>query len=287
MMIMRSIGGPALGLKKVVTRVGRLDLVLCFLLCFALGGAFESCGKLYGVWISFQFLKWIPRVRHISQASNDLDSEIGSADFATYTVHIPLHLTTSPPEFRCSGRLLRGGYNCVTRAQLKEKVIESETSHPQMTGAQGSYCAVEGCDAKVVTDERDAIASGESICPGCKQPYKEQQMDMTEYALANQQPLSLPSTAGMSKMERRLSLMKSKSPKSTALMESQTNDFDHNQWLFETRGSYGYGNAMWPKDTANGSDDGISGDPNVFQHKQWKPLTRTLNISAAILSPYR
>ncbi|KAI5327442.1 hypothetical protein L3X38_026838 [Prunus dulcis] len=267
----------------------------------------------------FSFSSGSPRVRHISQASNDLDSEIGSADFATYTVHIPPTPDNQPTgilmqrstsqrleDQYASSSLFTGGYNCVTRAQLKEKVIESETSHPQMTGAQGSYCAVEGCDAKVVTDERgldivpcecnykicmdcyrDAIASGESICPGCKQPYKEQQLDLTDYALANRQPLSLPSTAGMSKMERRLSLMKSKSTKSTALMESQTNDFDHNQWLFETKGSYGYGNAMWPKDTANGSDDGISGDPNVFQHKQWKPLTRTLNISAAILSPYR
>ncbi|PQP95476.1 cellulose synthase-like protein D3 [Prunus yedoensis var. nudiflora] len=159
----------------------------------------------------FSFSSGSPRVRHISQASNDLDSEIGSAEYSTYTVHIPPTPDNQPTgilmqrstsqrleDQYASSSLFTGGYNCVTRAQLKEKVIESETSHPQMTGAQGSYCAVEGCDAKVVTDERgDAIASGESICPGCKQPYKEQQLDMTEYAVANRQPLSLPSTAGI------------------------------------------------------------------------------------------
>ncbi|MCI17452.1 cellulose synthase-like protein D3-like, partial [Trifolium medium] len=33
--------------------------------------------------------------------------------------------------------------------------------------------------------------------------------------------------------------------------------------------------------------DWMGGDPNVFKDKPWKPLTRTVNIPAAILSPYR
>ena len=41
-------------------------------------------------------------------------------------------------------------------------------------------------------------------------------------------------------------------------------------------------------DASSGSgSDWMGGDPNVFKEKQWRPLTRKLSISAAILSPYR
>ncbi|CAB4309550.1 unnamed protein product [Prunus armeniaca] len=249
------------------------------------------------------------RVHHVTQTSNDLDSDIGGVEFATYTVHIPSTPDNQPmgmsmewstsqrvEDQYASSSLFTGGYNCITRAHLKEKVIESVTSHPQMTGAKGSNCSVPGCDAKVVTDERgvdivpcecdykicldcyrDAIRTGDQICPGCKEPYKE--LDVSEYAGNNGQHLQVPFT---SKMERRLSLMKS-----TAVMGRQSSEFDHTKWLFETKGSYGYGNAIWPKVAVDGSQEGIGGDPKVFHDKQWRPLTRKLNISAAILSPYR
>ncbi|KAM5573562.1 cellulose synthase-like protein D3 [Rosa sericea] len=250
-----------------------------------------------------------PRLRRVSQASHDLNSDIGSVEFATYTVHIPSTPDNNPMsasmEYSTSQRvedqfvsssLFTGGYNCVTQAQLKDKVIESQTSyHPQMTGAKGSFCAVPGCDAKVVTDERgldilpcecdykicmdcfrDAVRNGDHMCPGCKEPYRE--LDVTEYAVHNRKQYQQQ----MSKTERRMSLMKS-----TKVMGRQSSEFDHNKWLFETKGSYGYGNAIWPKVDVEGSQDGIGGDPTVFHDKQWRPLTRKLNISAAILSPYR
>ncbi|KAK9928057.1 hypothetical protein M0R45_025211 [Rubus argutus] len=250
-----------------------------------------------------------PRVHHVNQASHDLDSDIGGVEFATYTVHIPSTPDNNPMsvsmEYSTSQRvedqfvsssLFTGGYNCVTQAQLKEKVIESQTSHhPQMTGAKGSFCAVPGCDAKVVTDERgldivpcecdykicmdcfrDAVRNGDHMCPGCKEPYRD--LDVTEYAATNRKQYQQQ----MSKTERRMSLMKS-----TKVMGRQSSEFDHNKWLFETKGSYGYGNAIWPKVDVDGSQDGIGGDPTVFHDKQWRPLTRKLNISAAILSPYR
>jgi hypothetical protein len=44
---------------------------------------------------------------------------------------------------------------------------------------------------------------------------------------------------------------------------------------------------MWPKEDVSGSLDGMGGDPKMFKDKQWKPLTREVKISAAILSPYR
>ncbi|PON63300.1 Cellulose synthase [Parasponia andersonii] len=265
-----------------------------------------------------------PSVHHLTDTSNDLDSDMGSVEFTTYTVHIPPTPDNQPMEIAversasqrvedqyASSSLFTGGYNCVTRAHLKEKVIESEnTSHPQMTGLKGSPCSVPGCDSRVMTDERgldivpcecdykicrdcyrDAIRTGDGVCPGCKELYKEtdghdgrQSLPLPPAAVA---AALAAGGAGMSKMERRLSLMKSKSRSNSMTRRSQNNEFDHAQWLFETKGSYGYGNAMWPKDSENGSDDGIAGDPKVFRDKQWRPLTRKLHISAAILSPYR
>lgn len=78
-----------------------------------------------------------------------------------------------------------------------------------------------------------------------------------------------------------------KSTKS-ALMRSQTGDFDHNRWLFETKGTYGYGNAIWPKEGGfeNGKGEEVA-EPTEFMNRPWRPLTRKLKIPAAILSPYR
>ncbi|KAJ4850306.1 Cellulose synthase-like protein D2 [Turnera subulata] len=248
--------------------------------------------------------------RYISYSRDDLDSEIGSGDFMNYTVHIPPTPDNQPmdpsisqkvEEQYVSNSLFTGGFNSVTRAHLMDKVIESEASHPQMAGAKGSSCAIPGCDAKVMSDERgvdilpcecdfkicrdcyiDAVKTGGAICPGCKETYKNTELD--EVAVDNSRPLPLP-PPGMSKMERRLSLMKSTK---SVLMRSQTGDFDHNRWLFETRGTYGYGNAIWPNDggLGNGKDDDVA-EPKELMSKPWRPLTRKLKIPAAILSPYR
>ncbi|KAL6178639.1 hypothetical protein ACLB2K_050157 [Fragaria x ananassa] len=192
-----------------------------------------------------------PMLRRVSQTGHDLDSDIGGVEFTTYTVQIPSIPDNNPMsasmEYSTSQRvedqfvsssLFTGGYNSVTHAQLKEKVIESQTSHhPQMTGAKGSFCAVPGCDAKVVTDERgldivpcecdykicmdcfrDAVRNGDHMCPGCKEPYWE--LDVTEYAVHNRKQYQQQ----MSKTERRMSLMKS-----TKVMGRQSSEFDHNK----------------------------------------------------------
>ncbi|GMH28183.1 hypothetical protein Nepgr_030026 [Nepenthes gracilis] len=201
-----------------------------------------------------------------------------------------------------SNSLFTGGFGSVTRAHLMDKVIESEASHPQMAGAKGSSCAITGCDGKVMSDERgldilpcvcdfkicrdcyvDEVKTGEATCPGCKEPYKKAELDGA--TADNERPLSLAATGGMSKMERRLSLMKSAK---SMLARSQTGEFDHNRWLFETKGTYGYGNVMWPKE--GGLDNGNSGEvlePAEFMNKPWRPLTRIVKIPAAVLSPYR
>ncbi|KAI4346174.1 hypothetical protein L6164_013247 [Bauhinia variegata] len=69
------------------------------------------------------------------------------------------------------------------------------------------------------------------------------------------------------------------------LLRSQTQDFDHNRWLFETKGRYGIGNAFWQDDEAFGDDGGMSMED--FMDKPWKPLTRKVQIPGGTLSPYR
>lgn len=81
-----------------------------------------------------------------------------------------------------------------------------------------------------------------------------------------------------------------------AMTRSQTGDWDHNRWLFETKGTYGYGNAIWPKENevdngggggGGGGLGGGDGQPAEFTSKPWRPLTRKLKIPAGVLSPYR
>ncbi|XP_009792052.1 cellulose synthase-like protein D3 [Nicotiana tabacum] len=258
--------------------------------------------------------------RYVNLSRESLDSEISGIEFANYTVHIPPTPDNQPMDPSISQRveeqyvsnsLFTGGYNSVTRAHLMDKVIESETNHPQMAGAKGSSCAIPGCDGKVMSDERgedilpcecdfkicrdcyiDAVKTGDGMCPGCKEAYKN--TDLAENAVdPSGRPQSLPSNVGMSKMERRLSLMRSGNKSAiirshSGLMRSQAGDFDHNKWLFETKGTYGYGNAIWPKDEGFGNDkEDRVGEPSELLNKPWRPLTRKLKIPAVVLSPYR
>ncbi|GAA0174978.1 DNA-binding transcription factor [Lithospermum erythrorhizon] len=247
--------------------------------------------------------------RYVNYSRDDLDSELSSGDYMDYTVHMPETPDNQPmdsisqkvEEQYVSNSLLTGGFNTTTRAHLMNKVIESEANHLQMAGAKGSACAIPGCGANMLSNERgndilpcecdfkicrdcymDAVKTGDGICPGCKEPYKTSEVDEL---FQTRQPLSLPPPAGMLKMERRLSLMKSTK---SVLMRSQTQEFDHNRWLFETKGTYGYGNAIWPKEKGftNGKDE-YSGEPVELMSKPWRPLTRKLKIPAAVISPYR
>ena len=90
-------------------------------------------------------------------------------------------------------------------------------------------------------------------------------------------------SGGGSKTDSRMSL-NSENNKSM-LLRSQTQDFDHNRWLFETKGTYGIGNAFWQDDNTYGEDIGMS--MSDFMDKPWKPLTRKVAIPSGILSPYR
>lgn len=261
--------------------------------------------------------------RYVNYSRDDLDSELSSAEFASYTVHIPPtpnnnqlmdpSISQKVEEQYVSNSMFTGGFNSVTKAHLMDKVIETETSHPQMAGSKGSSCAIPGCDAKVMSDGRgqdllpcecdfkicrdcfvDAVKTNGGICPGCKEQYKN--TDLTDMEDGYGQQRGLPGPEGSSsgsKMERRLSLMKSTSK--SVLMRSQTGDFDQNRWLFETSGTYGYGNAFWTKDgnlgssskDGDGEGEGEGTEMQDFMSKPWRPLTRKLKIPAGIISPYR
>ncbi|KAL0456819.1 UNVERIFIED_CONTAM: Cellulose synthase-like protein D1 [Sesamum latifolium] len=87
---------------------------------------------------------------------------------------------------------------------------------------------------------------------------------------------------GNNKTDRRVSILKNNNK--SMLLRSQTQDFDHNRWLFETKGKYGIGTAYWQEDQFS-NDTGMS--MQDFMDKPWKPLTRKIHVPAAVLSPYR
>lgn len=92
--------------------------------------------------------------------------------------------------------------------------------------------------------------------------------------------------AGTTKIERRMSVMQS-SNNTSMLLRSQTGDFDHNRWLFETKGKYGIGNAFWSAEEEDYGPDQSGMSMSDFMDKPWKPLTRKLKVQAGVLSPYR
>lgn len=112
------------------------------------------------------------------------------------------------------------------------------------------------------------------FCPGCKELYKVGDYD-DEIEYSNE-TLKLPAPNGK------------RDPNNMSMTKrNQGGDFDHNRWLFETSGTYGYGNAI--RDDMYGGDDGderLQGDIEN-NDKPWKPISRKIPIDSAILSPYR
>ena len=114
-------------------------------------------------------------------------------------------------------------------------------------------------------------------CPGCKELYKVDEDEPQDYSNGT---LQLPGPDGSKRDPKNMSMMK----------RNQTGDFDHNRWLFETKGTYGVGNAFWPQDDMYDDDDdnnGFKGGMMESMDKPWKPLSRKLPIPTAIISPYR
>lgn len=247
--------------------------------------------------------------RYQSASDEEENDDDANSAFMNYTVHMPPTPDHGPmsgsrsfsmdPDLRLSGKteqqmvsstIFTGGFNCVTRGHIMEKTVD-----PEMGGdcSRGLVCAMEGCDAKAMRNEAagedwvpcdcdfkicrdcylDALNSG-GQCYGCKEQYK----------VVDPEDAVLPPMAE-SKPKRRLSLVRS--IKGAVRKSNQVSDFDHTHWLYETKGTYGYGNAVWPKEGYAG--EGIEGsmNPPSFSQRTTRPLTRKVSISAGILSPYR
>ncbi|GLT43166.1 hypothetical protein SLA2020_171360 [Shorea laevis] len=247
--------------------------------------------------------------RYCSMSRDETMEEMNS-EFVRYTVHIPPtpdHQSVSasqtslnedaknvmkPERSFISGTIFTGGYNSVTRGH----VIDCSLERTELVKS-GMNCGMKGCDEKAMQGKcecgfkicrdcyLDCVGSGGGHCPGCKEPYKDvsdgdDEEDDEARSEAEDQALPLPSMADF-KLDKRLSLVKS-------FKQNHPQDFDHTRWLFETKGTYGYGNAVWPKD-GYGVGSGGNGfeHPPDFGERSKRPLTRKVGISAAILSPYR
>uniref|UniRef100_A0A0E0AUC6 Uncharacterized protein n=1 Tax=Oryza glumipatula TaxID=40148 RepID=A0A0E0AUC6_9ORYZ len=279
------------------------------------GGAGPSAGGPRGP--AGQAVKFARRTssgRYVSLSREDIDMEGElAADYTNYTVQIPPTPDNQPmmngaepasvamkaEEQYVSNSLFTGGFNSATRAHLMDKVIESSVFHPQMAGAKGSRCAMPACDGSAMRNERgedvdpcechfkicrdcylDAQKDG-CICPGCKEHYK-----IGEYADDDPHDgkLHLPGPGG--------------GGNKSLLARNQNGEFDHNRWLFESSGTYGYGNAFWPKggmydddldddvDKLGGDGGGGGGGP-LPEQKPFKPLTRKIPMPTSVISPYR
>uniref|UniRef100_J3NE30 Uncharacterized protein n=1 Tax=Oryza brachyantha TaxID=4533 RepID=J3NE30_ORYBR len=130
-------------------------------------------------------------------------------------------------------------------------------------------------------------------CPGCKEAFSSAGSDTDSATSDDDEAVSsseerdhLPLTS----MARKFSVVHSMKVPGAGAGAGKPAEFDHARWLFETKGTYGYGNALWPKDGhAAGATNGFVGvdEPPNFGARCRRPLTRKTSISQAILSPYR
>ena len=260
----------------------------------------------------------------LSRDESEHEGEVNS-EFA-YTVHIPATpdfqtMSSTTPAVRImdpgivgkaeqqfvSSTIFTGGFDSVTRGHVMEKMMELEGQHPQLACARGTTCAVQDCDGKSLRDEcgedvlpcecnfricrdcyMDSLASTPPKCPGCKEEYKSADIDSPRTTCFRSLP-PLGMNMNPARMERRLSLLKTNKPGLLMHQHSGRDSFDHSRWLYETKGTYGYGNAVWPKENGynNAGNNGMGAAPANFVDKSKKPLTRKISISAGILSPYR
>ncbi|KAK9065820.1 hypothetical protein SSX86_015221 [Deinandra increscens subsp. villosa] len=242
-------------------------------------------------------------------------------EYVAYTVHIPptpdhpnsisnsqtspeyRKIHGNPNENRIKDTVFTGGYNSETRAHARRLKSVEELVVPKSK----SLCQVDGCDEKLLDENPsksqcecgfricddcyvDFCSNGAPVCPGCKEPFQEsgagdsdgedlQPMMSEEKDTIN----PLRKNRGGVKLENNFSLVRSfKAP--------NNQEFDHTRWLFETNGTYGFGNAVWPRE---GCHRGAGGEayeyesPPVFNDRRNRPLTRKVGVSAAIISPYR
>uniref|UniRef100_A0A0E0BTY9 Uncharacterized protein n=1 Tax=Oryza glumipatula TaxID=40148 RepID=A0A0E0BTY9_9ORYZ len=252
-----------------------------------------------------------------------------SAEFVHYTVHIPPtpdRATASvaseaeaaaeaeevhrPQRSYISGTIFTGGLNCATRGHVLNFSGEGGAAAASRAAASGNMsCKMRGCDMPAfLNGGRPPCDCGFMICkecyaecaagncPGCKEAFSAgsdtdesdsvTDDDDDEAVSSSEERDQLPLTS----MARKFSVVHSmKVPGAAANGNGKPAEFDHARWLFETKGTYGYGNALWPKDGHAHSGAGFvaADEPPNFGARCRRPLTRKTSVSQAILSPYR
>lgn len=180
--------------------------------------------------------------------------------------------------------------------------MEGLGDNSSVAKSSGMFCRMNGCDEGAMVKKmpcecgflickdcyNDCVQGG-GQCPGCKEPYRgeeEEELESEEEEDEDEEEKDIPLNSVVEfRAGRRRSMMKS------TVKNQQGVEFDHNRWLFETKGTYGYGNALWPKDGKGGGGGGVGfkgfEEPPNFGGKSKRPLTRKVGVSQAILSPYR
>ncbi|XP_073052558.1 cellulose synthase-like protein D5 [Primulina eburnea] len=243
-------------------------------------------------------------------------SKDSTEEFVAYTVHIPPtpdHRVFSnsrnspvhdysksrgkngktPSEGFIKDTIFTGGFKSETKAHARK----SSEDEPAIEKSK-MLCGMEGCDEKAGDGKfknycecgfricqdcySDCLRNDGGRCPGCKETYKEVsdgEREDEQQSEEKDQANPLPSWSNRVKLEKNFSLVQS--------FKNPNHDFDHSRWLFETKGTYGYGNALWPRDGYEfGRGTGYENPPD-FSDRRNKPLTRKIGVSAAIISPYR
>ncbi|KAJ4963696.1 hypothetical protein NE237_023635 [Protea cynaroides] len=96
---------------------------------------------------------------------------------------------------------------------------------------------------------RIAVTHMQSTGPCCKS----RQLFLLVY-----DELPLPGLEDSNKIDRRMSVMKTNNNNKSILLRTQTGEFNHNRWLFETKSTDGYGNPFWPQDVMYGGNEGAT-----------------------------
>ncbi|CAD6269885.1 unnamed protein product [Miscanthus lutarioriparius] len=214
-----------------------------------------------------------------------------------------------PQRSYISGTIFTGGLNQSTRGHVLNTSAASSSAAAAAASANMS-CKMRGCDMPAFVLASGAGGGGpcdcgfmicrecyaECVaaagnCPGCKEPYSagsdtDDDGEDDEAVSSSEERDQLPLTS----MAKRFSIMHSMKIPSNNGGGGKPAEFDHARWLFETKGTYGYGNALWPKDGhGGGGGGGFAGfeEPPNFGSRCRRPLTRKTSVSQAILSPYR
>ncbi|KAK2965221.1 hypothetical protein RJ640_019976 [Escallonia rubra] len=237
-------------------------------------------------------------------------SKDSTEEFVNYTVHIPqtpdnrfmsdsqsspMEDTKNhhgdPNESFMTDTTYTGGFNSATRSHVRGK----SEQEPAVKKSK-MLCEIDGCDAKAsknkcecefrICDEcfLECNKNGAGLCPGCKEPYINDQIDEDDErdrrrSEEKDKANSLPRKGNGVKLDKKFSMVRS--------FKAPNTDFDHNKWLFETKGTYGFGNAFWPRNDYEYEQETRGYENPPGNERKNRPLTRKVWVSTKIISPYR